>query len=188
LPWIGARTAGVDDAHVRFLTGVANPVGVKVGPGLTADGLLAICERLDPDRRAGRLVLISRMGAGQVAKRLPGLVAAVLRAGHPVVWLCDPMHGNTVQGPRGLKTRHVAAIEAEVTGFHRVLTEAGIRPGGLHLEATAGDVTECVGGRADGRVAEGDVPLRYTTACDPRLNRRQAHDVVRLFADLMTTD
>ncbi|MEV7024432.1 3-deoxy-7-phosphoheptulonate synthase, partial [Kitasatospora sp. NPDC093558] len=105
LPWIGARTAGADDAHVRFLAGVANPVGVKVGPGLAADRLLAVCERLDPDRRAGRLVLISRIGAGQVAERLPDLVAAVRGAGHPVVWLCDPMHGNTVAGPGGLKTR-----------------------------------------------------------------------------------
>lgn len=183
LPWIGARTCAPDGAHVRFLSGVANPVGVKIGPSTDRAWLAELCARLDPDREPGRLVLISRMGAGQVRETLPPLVAEVERLGHPVVWVCDPVHGNTYVSGSGHKTRDVAVVSAEVRGFFAAVREAGGRPGGLHLEATPADVTECVGGREG--IAEQDLPLRYETACDPRLNGSQTAEVAALTAELV---
>ncbi|SDW77564.1 3-deoxy-D-arabinoheptulosonate-7-phosphate synthase [Amycolatopsis xylanica] len=181
LPWIGARTCEPDGAHVRFLAGVANPVGLKVGPGCTPGRLEELCARLDPDRQPGRLVLIARMGAGVVGERLPELVRAVAASGHPVVWMSDPMHGNTrAAGP--LKTRRIGDVLAELAGFTAAVRGAGGWPGGLHLEATPEDVTECVGGRDP--VVEADLPLRYRTACDPRLNGDQADEVVAAMAAL----
>jgi 3-deoxy-7-phosphoheptulonate synthase len=177
LPWVGVRTHGPGDAHVRFLSGVANPVGCKVGPDTTPDQLRRICERLDPERQAGRLVLIARMGAGNVVRCLPRLVAAVESAGHPVVWLCDPMHGNTVRAPSGHKVRHIETVKAELAGFFRILYAMGGWPGGIHLEAVGRRVTECVGG-ARGGVAEEDVPSNYESACDPRLNAAQTAEIV----------
>ncbi|MDX3524162.1 3-deoxy-7-phosphoheptulonate synthase [Streptomyces scabiei] len=172
-PWIGYRTNQLDGAHVALLASVANPVASKVGPDMRVDELLALCERLDPDREPGRLTLIARMGADAVADRLPALAAAVRDAGHPVVWLSDPMHGNTVSGAGGLKTRLVASVVREVREFQQAIDEAGAVAGGLHLESTPDDVVECVD---DARSLDslGD---RYTSLCDPRLNPAQALEV-----------
>ncbi|MCX4695810.1 3-deoxy-7-phosphoheptulonate synthase [Streptomyces sp. NBC_01408] len=185
LPWIGARTCEPDGAHVRFLAGVANPVGVKVGPGTDPGQLAELCARLDPDHQPGRLVLISRMGADAVRSVLPPLVETVARLGHPVVWVCDPVHGNTYTSGTGHKTRHVDVVGEEIRGFFAAVRTARGWPGGIHLEATPADVTECVGG-APG-VAEGDLPLRYETACDPRLNGAQTALTAQLVAELCAT-
>ncbi|OII68678.1 3-deoxy-7-phosphoheptulonate synthase class II [Streptomyces sp. CC77] len=172
LVWIGERTRRLDGAHVAFAAGVANPVGVKLGPDATADDVLALVDRLDPERTPGRLTLITRMGAGRVRERLPELVEKVRAEGARVVWACDAVHGNTRTAPSGHKTRHVDAVLDEITGFFEVHREAGTHPGGLHLELTGEDVTECVGG--DDEVRYADLPLRYASACDPRLNRDQS--------------
>jgi 3-deoxy-7-phosphoheptulonate synthase len=175
LPWVGERTRQPENAHVRLLAAVTNPVGCKVGPTTTAADLLRLCTLLDPRRAPGRLVLIARMGAGVVEEVLPGLVAAVAAAGHRPVWLCDPMHGNTVTAASGCKTRYLATIVAEARAFERVLERAGQVPGGLHLETAAGEVTECVGGAVrDERALNGT----YTTLCDPRLNPEQALELL----------
>ncbi|MGW7572065.1 3-deoxy-7-phosphoheptulonate synthase [Streptomyces tendae] len=169
-PWIGERSRQIDGAHVALLAAVANPVACKVGAGMTVDELLALCERLDPGREPGRLTLIARMGAETVGWRLPPLVSAVRAAGHPVVWLSDPMHGNTVTAPGGLKTRLVTTIVQEVEEFHAAVTGAGGTAGGLHLETTPDEVTECVSGRDNLQ----ETGTKYTSLCDPRLNPRQA--------------
>ncbi|MFH9179227.1 3-deoxy-7-phosphoheptulonate synthase [Streptomyces albogriseolus] len=169
-PWIGERTRQLDGAHVALLSRVANPVACKIGPKVTADELLGLCERLDPDREKGRLTLIARMGASAVADRLPGLVAAAREAGHPVIWLTDAMHGNTVALPGGLKTRYLETIEREIQEFQEAVRSEGGIIGGLHLETTPDDVTECVPNDA---CAE-HVADKYTTYCDPRLNPSQA--------------
>jgi 3-deoxy-7-phosphoheptulonate synthase len=173
-PWIGERTRQVDGAHVALLAQVINPVACKVGPSMRIDELLTLCERLDPGREMGRLTLIARMGAGTVTDLLPPLVAAVKAAGHPVIWLADPMHGNTIAAPDGLKTRLLDTIVREVEEFQgAVLTGGGI-PGGLHLETTPDEVTECV--RNESHLS--DVGNKYTSFCDPRLNPSQAISVV----------
>lgn len=182
LPWIGLRTNAADGAHVAFLSGVINPVGCKIGPDATPAGVVELCRRLDPDREPGRLILICRMGANQVARRLPALVKAVASAGHPVVWLSDPMHGNTRMTRDGRKTRQLAAVLEELRGFFTTLREAGGWPGGIHLEATPEDVTECLGGFPP--VTEQDLPRRYTTVCDPRLNLDQTKEIAREVAEL----
>jgi 3-deoxy-7-phosphoheptulonate synthase len=173
-PWVGDRTRQPDGAHVALLAAVANPVACKIGPKTTVDELLTLCARLDPDREPGRLTLIARMGAGAVADLLPPLVAAVHAAGHPVIWLSDPMHGNTVVAPDGLKTRFVEVIVREVQDFQTTVRKAGGVAGGLHLETTPDEVTECVPNESDvERVGD-----KYTSLCDPRLNPRQAMTVV----------
>ncbi|WEH36699.1 3-deoxy-7-phosphoheptulonate synthase [Streptomyces sp. AM 4-1-1] len=172
-PWIGERTRQVNGAHVALLAAVANPVACKIGPDVTADELLALCRKLDPKRLQGRLTLICRMGAHTVRARLPRLVAAVRDAGHPVVWLSDPMHGNTVSGPGGLKTRLVKTVVHEVVEFHHAVNEGRGIAGGLHLETTPDNVTECV--RDEGQLARASD--KYTSLCDPRLNPRQAISV-----------
>ncbi|MFY7067063.1 3-deoxy-7-phosphoheptulonate synthase [Nocardiopsis changdeensis] len=169
-PWIGDRTRDPRGAHVDLLARVANPVACKVGPSADPGELLRVCERLDPDRTPGRLTLIARMGADAVGSLLPPLVAAVRGAGHPVIWMSDPMHGNTVKTPSGLKTRYLEAIVREVRGFGAAVRSAGGTAGGLHLETTPDAVTECVPDRRhDERVAD-----KYTSLCDPRLNPDQA--------------
>ncbi|MFF2412453.1 3-deoxy-7-phosphoheptulonate synthase [Streptomyces sp. NPDC058092] len=173
-PWIGERTRQVDGAHVALLAQVSNPVACKVGPGMEPAELLALCERLDPWRDPGRLTLIARMGADTVAERLPRLVEAVRGAGHAVVWLCDPMHGNTVTTPDGHKTRLVETVSLEVARFVAAVRAAGGVPGGLHLETTPDDVTECAAADAD-LAAVGE---RYTSFCDPRLTPWQAVSVI----------
>ncbi len=173
--WIGERTRQPDGAHVEFLSGVANPIGCKVGPKVTPDEVVTICEQLNPERVPGRLSLITRMGAGSIRAVLGPLVAAVRDAGHPVVWVCDPMHGNTSSSAGGRKTRHFDQILNEIEGFFAVCTQEGAWPGGVHVELTGDDVTECLGGGDE--IVESDLDLRYTTACDPRLNARQSLDM-----------
>jgi 3-deoxy-7-phosphoheptulonate synthase len=183
LLWVGERTRQPGGAHVAFLAGVGNPVGCKVGPTATPDEVLEICRILDPDRTPGRLTLISRMGAGRVADTLPALLKAVGQAGHPVVWACDPMHGNTYTSPGGRKTRHFDDVLAEITEFFQVCRAEGVWPGGVHVELTGDDVTECLGGAEE--VLEDQLATRYTTTCDPRLNARQSLDLAFRVAELL---
>ncbi len=181
--WIGERTRSLDEAHVAFMKGIGNPIGVKVGPNATGEEVVRLCEELDPDRRPGRLTLIIRMGADRIGDALPAIVAAVQANGHPVVWVSDPMHGNVFKTPSGVKTRHVDAILREFDAFVAICRSHGAWPGGIHLEYTADDVTECLGGSTD--VREDDLSLRYRTLCDPRLNGRQALDVAFHVAALL---
>jgi 3-deoxy-7-phosphoheptulonate synthase len=181
--WIGERTRALDGAHVEFFAGVHNPLGVKLGPTASADEAVALCERLNPQREPGRLTFISRMGAGRVAAQLTPIVRAVKAAGHPVVWTCDPMHGNTFVSADGHKTRHFDDVVEEVREFFAVHREIGSWPGGIHVELTGDDVTECLGGAED--IVEEQLSQRYTTTCDPRLNGRQALDMAFRVAELL---
>ena len=179
--WIGERTRQLDGAHVDFLSGVGNPIGVKVGPGVTPDELLALIDRLDPDNEAGRLTLISRMGADRVGERLPDLVRATRREGRHVVWCCDPMHGNTQVAFNGLKTRDFNRVLREVRAFFEVHAAEGSHAGGVHVEMTGKDVTECLGGAQ--AIDEAGLDQRYDTHCDPRLNASQAIELAFMLAD-----
>ncbi|MDQ0463782.1 3-deoxy-7-phosphoheptulonate synthase [Caulobacter ginsengisoli] len=179
--WIGERTRQLDGAHVEFLRGVKNPIGMKVGPTLDPDDLLRLVERLDPENKAGRLTLIGRFGADKVAERLPRLMQATKAAGRNVVWAIDPMHGNTRKANSGYKTRPFKQILAEVSGFIDVARAEGVHPGGVHLEMTGQDVTECIGGARE--LLEGDLGDRYHTHCDPRLNGEQALELAFLVAE-----
>ena len=184
--WIGDRTRQLDGAHVEFLRGVHNPLGCKVGPSATVDEVLALCEALNPDRVPGRLTLITRMGATKIVDTLPLLLEAVRDAGHPVVWVCDPMHGNTFTADNGHKTRHFDDVLAEVSGFFAAHRFVGTNPGGVHLELTGDDVTECLGGGADVHAA--DLENRYETMCDPRLNGMQSVDLAFRVAEFLRND
>ncbi|MHB8328842.1 MAG: class II 3-deoxy-7-phosphoheptulonate synthase [Acidimicrobiales bacterium] len=180
--WVGERTRQLDGAHIEFLSGIHNPIGVKVGPTATTEEVLAICGRLDPDRVAGRLTLISRMGAQRVGDALPPLIEAVRAAEHPVVWACDPMHGNTIVSD-GRKTRRFDDIMTELRGFFDANRQVGSWPGGVHVELTGDDVTECLGGFGD--ILEHQLHERYTTMCDPRLNARQSIDLAFRVAEFL---
>jgi 3-deoxy-7-phosphoheptulonate synthase len=180
--WIGERTRALDGAHVEFARHIRNPIGVKLGPSTTPQDAVSLIERLDPDREPGRLTFIIRMGASRVRSLLPPIVEKVRASGAQVVWVCDPMHGNTVDAPNGQKTRRVEDIVEEVTGFFEVHRSVGTHPGGIHIEFTGDDVTECTGG-SDG-ITEDDLSGRYETACDPRLNRRQSLDLAFRVAEL----
>ncbi|MET9479369.1 3-deoxy-7-phosphoheptulonate synthase [Streptomyces sp. NPDC006638] len=182
-PWIGERTRQLDGAHLDLVAGIVNPVAVKVGPATTPEDVTVLCERLDPSREPGRLTLIARMGAEVIEDRLPVLVAAVRAAGHPVIWLSDPMHGNTVTGPDGHKTRLLETMAREVRGFLRAVTDVGGTAGGLHLETTPDDVLECA---ADLSAYEGKT-VRRTSLCDPRLNPEQAVALVSAWSDVRAT-
>jgi len=181
--WIGERTRQLDGAHVHFAETIANPIGVKVGPTASPDDIVTIADRLNPRRIPGRLSLITRMGAGDVRDALPSIVQKVDASGIPVVWVCDPMHGNTREVSSGHKTRLFDDVLAEVEGFFEVHRNLGTYPGGLHVELTGDDVTECIGGT--GGVAEHQLPDRYETACDPRLNREQSLELAYLVADML---
>jgi 3-deoxy-7-phosphoheptulonate synthase len=183
LLWVGDRTRDPDGAHVAFLTGVENPVGVKLGPTATPDVVVELCERLNPDRIPGRLTLISRMGAERVGRLLPALLSAVRDAGHPVLWACDPMHGNTFLSATGRKTRHFDHVLAEVRDFFAACRSEEVWPGGLHIELTGEDVTECLGGSE--AILDSHLDERYMTACDPRLNARQSLDLAFRVAELL---
>jgi len=182
--WIGDRTRQLDGAHVEFARGVANPIGLKCGPSLDVDDMLRLVDRLDPDNKAGRLILIGRFGAAKVADHLPELMRATRREGRNAIWTIDPMHGNT-RSVGKLKTRLVGDILAEIRTFFEVAEAEGVHAGGMHLEMTGGHVTECLGGSA--RLAEEDLPRRYLTHCDPRLNEDQAVDVARTVAELLAS-
>jgi 3-deoxy-7-phosphoheptulonate synthase len=183
LLWIGERTRQLDGAHVEFLAGVHNPIGVKLGPGVEPDEVVALCRRLDPQRRPGRLTLVSRMGKDAVAERLPPLLDAVGAAGHPVVWACDPMHGNTFTHASGYKTRHFDDVMAELREFFTACNAVGVWPGGVHVELTGENVTECLGGTEE--VLGDHLEQRYETMCDPRLNARQSLDLAFQVAELL---
>jgi 3-deoxy-7-phosphoheptulonate synthase len=183
--WIGERTRDLDGAHVEFLRGVANPIGFKVGASTDPEYVLELCERLNPSRIPGRLTLISRMGATKVEQALPPLLRAVRDAGHPVVWACDPMHANTFTSSTGHKTRDFSDICAEVDGFVRAHHAEGTWPGGIHVELTGDDVTECIGG--GDRIEQANLVDRYATVCDPRLNARQSLDLAFHVAESLRT-
>jgi len=183
LLWIGERTRQIDGAHVEFAAGIGNPVEVKLGPTAAPDDVSALCERLNPQRVPGRLTFVSRMGVDKVRKLLPPLVRAAAEGGHPVAWVCDPMHGNTFASDSGRKTRHFDHVLGEIQGFFAVHRAEGTWPGGVHIELTGDDVTECLGGIGD--ILEAQLPLRYTTACDPRLNARQSIDLAFRVAELL---
>ena len=181
--WIGDRTRQPDGAHVEYMRGIANPIGLKCGPSLDPDELVRLTETLNPDNVPGRLTLIARMGADKVRAGLPPLLKAVKASGAKVVWCCDPMHGNTIKASSGYKTRRVNDVMAEVQGFFDAHDEIGTYPGGVHFEMTGQNVTECVGGVVD--VTEARLGDRYHTHCDPRLNGAQALELAFLIADLL---
>ena len=170
--WIGERTRQLDGAHVEFLRGVNNPLGCKIGPTASPQDVISLCEALNPDQIPGRLTLITRMGASQVNELLPDLVQSVEQSNHPVVWACDPMHGNTFTAESGLKTREFDDVLEETKSFFNIHKSIGSWAGGIHIELTGDDVTECLGG-AD-KVSDEDLALRYETMCDPRLNASQS--------------
>jgi 3-deoxy-7-phosphoheptulonate synthase len=181
--WAGERTRQLDGAHVEFLTGVENPVGVKIGATATPDELVGLCERLNPDRIPGRLTLVTRFGADRVHELLPPLLRAVRESEIPVLWACDPMHGNSFVTPSGHKTRRFDDVLREIEGFFAAHREVGSWPGGVHLEITGENVTECLGGSEE--VLEEQLDHRYETLCDPRLNARQSLDLAFRVAELM---
>jgi len=181
--WIGDRTRQLDGAHVEFLRGVANPIGLKVGPSTTVEGLRALVERLNPANEAGRLTLISRMGRDKVSDMLPPLIEALRADGAKVLWTCDPMHGNTFKASGGQKTRRFDDVLSEVSQFFSVHQELGTWPGGLHVELTGDDVTECLGGGSD--LSESDLDTNYTSICDPRLNASQGLDMAFHVAEFL---
>ncbi|NWO04079.1 MAG: 3-deoxy-7-phosphoheptulonate synthase class II [Idiomarinaceae bacterium] len=179
--WIGERTRKLDQAHVEFMRGIHNPVGVKVGPTMPGDELIQLIDALNPDNEPGRLTLITRMGADNLANKLPELVRRVKQEGRNVVWSSDPMHGNTIKADNGLKTRNFDAIHKELRHFFAIHQAEGTYPGGIHLEMTGEDVTECTGGAY--RISEADLSSRYRTQCDPRLNADQVLELAFLVAE-----
>ncbi len=181
--WVGERTRALDGAHVEFASHIRNPIGVKLGPGTAPEDAVALADRLDPDREPGRLTFITRMGAGKVRDVLPALIEKVTAAGIQVAWVCDPMHGNTFEAPSGYKTRRFDDVLDEVHGFFEVHRELGTWPGGMHIELTGDDVTECLGGGDP--ILEGGLGDRYETVCDPRLNRSQSLELAFLVAELL---
>jgi 3-deoxy-7-phosphoheptulonate synthase len=183
LLWIGERTRRADGAHVQFFSGVHNPLAVKLGPTATADEAVELAERLNPSRVPGRLTFVARMGAGRVQELLPPLLRGVREEGHPVVWACDPMHENVLRTAAGVKTRRFDDVMGEIEGFFAACWQERIWPGGVHLEFTGDDVTECLGGGE--AVLEGQLANRYETLCDPRLNARQSLDLAFRLAELM---
>jgi 3-deoxy-7-phosphoheptulonate synthase len=182
--WIGERTRQLDGAHVEYLRHLRNPIGIKLGPSVTPSDAVQLAERLDPDQEPGRLTVISRMGAERVRDVLPPIVEAMEDTGRQVAWVCDPMHGNTFETSLGYKTRAFSQVADELNGFFDVHQELGTWPGGVHIELTGDDVTECVGGV--GELAEADLANRYETACDPRLNRNQSLELAFLIAERLT--
>ena len=181
--WIGERTRGVDDAHVDFLSKVRNPIGVKLGPSTTADDALALIDKLDPNREPGRLTFITRMGAKNIREKLPAIVEGVQAEGAKVVWVTDPMHGNTISVPSGYKTRRFDDVLDEVRGFFEVHEALGSFPGGIHVEMTGDDVTECLGG--SDAIDEAALADRYESLCDPRLNHSQSLEIAFLVSEYL---
>jgi 3-deoxy-7-phosphoheptulonate synthase len=181
--WIGERTRQLDGAHMDFAEKIHNPIGVKLGPKTTPDEALAIIKRLNPKNEPGRLTFITRMGASLIREKLPAIVDAVTKSGAVVLWVCDPMHGNTYEAPSGYKTRKFDDVMDEVRGFFEVHKKLGTHPGGIHIELTGDDVTECVGGGE--QISHEDLASRYETACDPRLNHTQSLELAFLVAEML---
>ena len=181
--WIGDRTRQLDGAHVEFMRGIANPIGIKIGPSIEDDELIRLIDTLNPENDAGRLTLVSRMGADQVIGNLPPLVRRVRDEGRQVVWVCDPMHGNTIKSPSGFKTRPFGAILSEVESFFQVHGEEQTHAGGVHFEMSGQDVTECTGGAR--AITDDDLSARYHTHCDPRLNASQALELAFSLAEML---
>ena len=181
--WIGERTRQMDGAHIDFAAKVRNPIGVKLGPKTTVDDALALIDKLDPNREPGRLTFITRMGASTIREILPALVEGVITSGAQVLWVCDPMHGNTFETSNGYKTRQFEDVLDEVRGFFEVHKKLGTHPGGIHIELTGDDVTECLGG--GNQISEKDLESRYETACDPRLNHSQSLELAFLVAEML---
>ena len=181
--WIGDRTRQPDHAHVEYCRGIKNPIGLKCGPSLKADELIRLIDILNPDNEPGRLTLIARFGSDKVGEHLPALIRAVKREGKTVVWSCDPMHGNTITSASGYKTRPFDRVLSEVKDFFQVHTAEGTYAGGVHLEMTGQNVTECTGGAR--AISDADLNDRYHTFCDPRLNAEQSIDMAFLLAELL---
>ncbi len=184
--WVGERTRQMDGAHIDFVSRIANPIGVKLGPTTTPELAAELVERLDPDNTPGRLTLISRMSNSKIRDALPPIIEKVQSTGHLVVWQCDPMHGNTEETATGVKTRHLDRIIDEVDGFFEVHHELGTHPGGLHVELTGDDVTECIGGTSE--LTAADLGRRYETACDPRLNIEQSLELAFRVAERLVAE
>ena len=181
--WIGERTRQLDGAHIAFAELLSNPIGLKIGPGTSPEQAVEYVERLDPHNTPGRLTLISRMGNGKVRDVLPAIIEKVEASGHKVIWQCDPMHGNTHEASSGYKTRHFDRIVDEVQGFFEVHRDLKTHPGGIHVELTGEDVTECMGGAQE--ISDEDLASRYETACDPRLNTQQSLELAFLVAEML---
>lgn len=184
--WIGERTRDLGGAHLDFVSRIHNPIGVKVSATAQVDDLLRIIDLVDPDRTPGRLTFIARMGAGQVRESLPPIVEKVTASGAAVTWICDPMHGNTFESASGYKTRDFEDVVDEVRGFFEVHQGLGTVPGGLHVELTGNDVTECIGGAE--KILDADLNKRYETVCDPRLNHQQSLELAFLVAEMLSSD
>ena len=175
------RTAQIDGAHIEYFRGIANPVGVKIGPGMTCEWLQDLIRVLNPNNEPGRLTLIHRFGAKSIEERLPEMITAAREVGSPVLWVCDPMHGNTVKASNGYKTRQFDDILRELRQFFAVHQAEGSYPGGIHLEMTGDHVTECTGGAY--QISDSDLSTRYLTRCDPRLNADQVLELAYLITD-----
>ena len=182
--WVGERTRDLDGAHIDFLSRIHNPIGVKVSPKASPDYLLRLIDKLDPEREPGRLTFITRMGSNTIREALPPIVEKVTASGAVVTWICDPMHGNTFEAPSGYKTRRFDDIVDEVRGFFEVHKALGTVPGGIHIELTGNDVTECLGGA--GEIVDADLEMRYETLCDPRLNHQQSLELAFLVAEMLS--
>lgn len=181
--WIGERTRQLDGAHVAFLSGVKNPLGIKIGPTATVDDIMGLCDRLNPDNEAGKISLITRFGHDKIGDTFPALLRKVSREGRHIIWVSDPMHGNTYSAPSGLKTRSMDHILGELKSFFSIHQAEGTLPGGVHFELTGENVTECIGGSHE--VTEAQLADRYETTCDPRLNAAQSLDIAFLVAELL---
>ncbi len=181
--WVGDRTRQIDGAHIQFVKGIENPIGLKVGPTTDIKELLKIIEIVNPENVSGRITLICRMGADKITKFLPNIIKEVKKTNHKVVWACDPMHGNTIKASSGYKTRPLTNIVSEIEQFFKIHRDEGTYPGGIHLEMTGQDVTECIGGLKE--VTENDLKSRYHTFCDPRLNASQSLELAFLLSDFL---
>ena len=181
--WIGDRTRQPDGAHVEFLSGVDNPIGVKVGPTIIEDELVTLCEKLNPENEWGKLTLITRMGADTIRNKLPPIIKSIKENDQNVLWVCDPMHANTYKTENGFKTRHFNTILEELEHFFAIHHAEGTIPGGVHFELTGDNVTECLGGARE--ISDEDLNSRYETACDPRLNNEQSLELAFLVTDLL---
>ena len=181
--WVGDRTRQLDGAHIEFLRGIENPIGIKVGPSTKTEELLKILDVLNPNNEAGKITLICRMGHEKVSGILPKIIRSVNSAGKNVVWTCDPMHGNTIKSNTGFKTRPLKDIISEIQQFFQIHRSEGTYPGGVHIEMTGQDVTECMGGLQE--ITDEDLKNRYHTYCDPRLNASQSLELAFLLSDFL---